>query len=41
MQLAHSPDDRIRAIYNRDNMWDDRVRLLQRRADLIEDMKML
>ena len=41
MQLAHAPNDRIRAIYNRDQMWSDRVRLMQRWADLIDDMQML
>lgn len=41
MQLAHAPDDRIRAIYNRDKMWDERVRLMQRWADLLDLLKML
>lgn len=41
MQLAHAPEDRIRAIYNRDQMWDDRVKLMQRWADLLDDMQML
>jgi integrase len=41
MQLAHAPEDRIRSIYNRDQMWSDRVKLMQRWADMIDDMKML
>lgn len=41
MQFAHSPDDRIRAIYNRDKMWDDRVRLMQRWADMLDVMRLL
>ena len=41
MQLAHCPEDRIRSIYNRDKMWSDRVRLMQRWADMLEDFQML
>ncbi len=41
MQLAHAPEDRIRAIYNRDRMWSDRVKLMQRWADMIDAMKMI
>lgn len=41
MQLAHAPEDRIRAIYNRDQMWRDRVKLMQRWADMLDDLKML
>lgn len=41
MQLAHAPEDRIRAIYNRDKMWSDRVNLMQRWADLLDGFKLL
>ena len=41
MQLAHAPEDRIRAIYNRDMLWPERVRLMQRWADMLDDMKLL
>lgn len=41
IQLAHAPEDRIRAIYNRDEMWESRVKLMQRWADLLDGMKIL
>lgn len=41
VQLSHAPEDRIRAIYNRDEMWAERVKLMQRWADMTEDMRIL
>ncbi len=39
MQLAHAGYDKIRAIYNRAEYWDERERLMQFWADYLEGLK--
>ena len=38
-QLAHSGADSIRAIYNRTEYWEDRVRLMQQWADMVDELE--
>ncbi|MBN9074865.1 MAG: hypothetical protein BGN87_22605 [Rhizobiales bacterium 65-79] len=35
-QLAHVPEDQIRAAYNRGTFWDERVRMMQWYSDLLD-----
>ena len=38
-QLSHSPEDDVRAAYNRGEYWDERVRMMQWYADKLDEIK--
>ena len=38
-QLAHGDENKIRGVYNRSEMWDDRVRMMQHWADQLDRMR--
>lgn len=40
LQLAHLNSDRIRRIYNRGDMWEDRVQLMQKWANIIDELQL-
>jgi hypothetical protein len=37
-QLAHGDPDQIRGVYNKAEMWDERVRMMQHWADQLDRM---